>query len=85
MRRAQNLHYILEGVQNFYAVTLEQVVIMRLPDLLAICKDPENDESLYEMEKMLLLLLGCSVQVWYDSMSQTVSYGYVSIVLAYDF
>eukprot|EP00118_Oscarella_pearsei_P004979 m.22136 g.22136 ORF g.22136 m.22136 type:complete len:1449 (+) comp28286_c0_seq4:324-4670(+) len=62
MRRAQNLHYLLESMMNFYASSLQQVIIMRLPDMLAICKDPENDESLYELEKLLLLLLGCTVQ-----------------------
>ena len=41
---------------------LEQLVVMKLPNVLAVAKDPLTEEALAEVLKVLLLMLGCAVQ-----------------------
>ena len=41
---------------------LEQTLVVKLPDTLAMCHEPPVEKSLEEMEKLLLLILGAAVQ-----------------------
>uniref|UniRef100_A0A673KQA6 Coiled-coil domain containing 88A n=1 Tax=Sinocyclocheilus rhinocerous TaxID=307959 RepID=A0A673KQA6_9TELE len=42
--------------------TLQQLVVMSLPDVLVLGRTPLSEQGLEEMRKILLLLLGCAVQ-----------------------
>ncbi|XP_076979463.1 protein Daple isoform X2 [Tamandua tetradactyla] len=41
---------------------LQQLIVMNLPNVLMIGKDPLSGKSMEEIKKMLLLVLGCAVQ-----------------------
>uniref|UniRef100_A0A3B5B622 Girdin-like n=1 Tax=Stegastes partitus TaxID=144197 RepID=A0A3B5B622_9TELE len=42
--------------------TLQQLVMMPLPNVLVLGRNPLSEQGLEEMKKLLLLLLGCAVQ-----------------------
>ena len=46
----------------FLQEELEQTLVVKLPDTLAMCHEPPVEKSLEEMEKLLLLILGAAVQ-----------------------
>ncbi|XP_036397602.1 protein Daple isoform X2 [Megalops cyprinoides] len=60
--RAQNLNIIIRHIKNYYQETLQQLVVMNLPNVLTISKDPLSAKSMEEMNRLLLLMLGCAVQ-----------------------
>uniref|UniRef100_A0A8C4QD57 Calponin-homology (CH) domain-containing protein n=1 Tax=Eptatretus burgeri TaxID=7764 RepID=A0A8C4QD57_EPTBU len=60
--RIQNLAILVRHLKAYYQETLQQLVIMSPPDVLTIAKEPLSEKSLSEMQKLLLLLLGCAVQ-----------------------
>ncbi|ELU01144.1 hypothetical protein CAPTEDRAFT_94273 [Capitella teleta] len=60
--RLQNWGTLLHNILNFYQEMLDSVVVMKLPDILSIAKDPLKDASLSAIQRLLLLLLGCAVQ-----------------------
>ncbi|KAA0717518.1 Girdin Akt phosphorylation enhancer [Triplophysa tibetana] len=60
--RIQNLSILIQQIKSFYQETLQQLVMMSLPDVLVLGKMPLSEQSLQEMRKLLLLLLGCAVQ-----------------------
>ncbi|XP_057197549.1 girdin isoform X2 [Triplophysa rosa] len=60
--RIQNLSILIQHIKSFYQETLQQLVMMSLPDVLVLGKTPLSEQSLQEMRKLLLLLLGCAVQ-----------------------
>ncbi|XP_059504930.1 protein Daple isoform X2 [Stegostoma tigrinum] len=60
--RVQNLAIIVRHVKNYYQECLQQLVVMSLPNVLTIAKDPLSGQSMDEMKKVLLLMLGCAVQ-----------------------
>jgi hypothetical protein len=37
-------------------------VVVKLPDTLSICHEPPTEQSLKEMDRLLLLILGAAVQ-----------------------
>uniref|UniRef100_A0A673ND40 Protein Daple-like n=1 Tax=Sinocyclocheilus rhinocerous TaxID=307959 RepID=A0A673ND40_9TELE len=41
---------------------LQQLILMNLPNVLAIAKDPLSGKSMEEVKRLLLLILGCAVQ-----------------------
>ncbi|CAH3152805.1 unnamed protein product, partial [Porites evermanni] len=41
---------------------LQQLVVIRSPDLIKIARKPESAEAAEEIIKVLWLMLGCSVQ-----------------------
>ncbi|XP_073682701.1 protein Daple [Garra rufa] len=41
---------------------LQQLILMNLPNVLAIAKDPLSGKSMEELKRLLLLILGCAVQ-----------------------
>ena len=46
----------------FFQGILGQCLVIALPNSLKLCQDPPSDESLLEMDTLLLLLLGAAVQ-----------------------
>ena len=47
---------------SFFQEVLGQCLVISLPDPLLICQDSPDDDSLKEMDKLLLLILGAAVQ-----------------------
>ncbi|XP_065183740.1 protein Daple-like [Sycon ciliatum] len=60
--RAQNLTILMQSIRHFFENYLQQLIVMQLPDIMAIAYEPESDYSLDQLEKILLLMLGCGVQ-----------------------
>uniref|UniRef100_A0A8C9UU80 Coiled-coil domain containing 88C n=1 Tax=Spermophilus dauricus TaxID=99837 RepID=A0A8C9UU80_SPEDA len=61
--RIQNLTILVRSIKTYYQEVLQQLIVMNLPNVLMIGKDPLSGKSMEEMKKALLLLLGCAVQV----------------------
>lgn len=60
--RIQNWDNLIKNIKAYYKEVLQQILIMRLPNVQTICRDPEKDPSFEELKKALLLVLGCAVQ-----------------------
>jgi myosin heavy subunit len=60
--RFENLQLLINRIVEFYKSSLQHLVVSALPDVSLIAQDPENDKSLDELEKLMMLLLGCVVQ-----------------------
>ncbi|KAM9489514.1 girdin isoform 1-T1 [Salvelinus alpinus] len=61
-QRILNLTVLIRQIKTYYLETLRQLIMMPLPNLLVLGKTPHCEQSLEEMKKLLLLLLGCAVQ-----------------------
>ncbi|XP_018085911.1 protein Daple isoform X2 [Xenopus laevis] len=61
-RRVQNLTILVRHIKAYYQEVLQQLIVMNLPNVLLISKDPLTDKSMEELKKILLLMLGCAVQ-----------------------
>ncbi|XP_005285463.2 protein Daple isoform X5 [Chrysemys picta bellii] len=60
--RIQNLTILVRNIKIYYQEVLQQLIVMHLPNVLTIGKDPLSGKSMDEIKKMLLLVLGCAVQ-----------------------
>ncbi|KAM5129304.1 LOW QUALITY PROTEIN: protein Daple [Mantella aurantiaca] len=60
--RVQNLTILVRHIKNYYQEVLQQLIVMSLPNILLIGKDPLTGKSMEELKKVLLLMLGCAVQ-----------------------
>ncbi|XP_059422869.1 girdin-like isoform X2 [Carassius carassius] len=60
--RIHNLSLLVQQIKSCYQETLQQLVVMSLPDVLVLGRTPLSEQGLEEMRKILLLLLGCAVQ-----------------------
>uniref|UniRef100_A0A3Q2QCC0 Coiled-coil domain containing 88A n=1 Tax=Fundulus heteroclitus TaxID=8078 RepID=A0A3Q2QCC0_FUNHE len=60
--RIQNLSILIRQIKAYYQEILQQLVMMPLPNVLVLGRNPLSEQGLEEMRKMLLLLLGCAVQ-----------------------
>ncbi|XP_028252131.1 protein Daple isoform X2 [Parambassis ranga] len=60
--RLHNLTVLTRHVRTFYQETLQQLIVMPLPNILCIAKDPISAKSMEELKRLLLLILGCAVQ-----------------------
>ncbi|KAM9291108.1 protein Daple [Morus bassanus] len=60
--RVQNLTILVRNIKTYYQEVLQQLIVMNLPNVLMIGKDPLSGESMDEIKKLLLLILGCAVQ-----------------------
>ncbi|XP_061692574.1 girdin isoform X2 [Syngnathoides biaculeatus] len=60
--RIQNLSILIRQIKAYYQETLQQLVMMPLPNVLVLGRNPLTERGLEEMKKLLLLLLGCAVQ-----------------------
>ncbi|XP_072265770.1 girdin isoform X3 [Pyxicephalus adspersus] len=60
--RIQNLSVLVKQIKSYYQESLQQLVMMSLPNVLTLGKNPFSEQGTEEMKKMLLLMLGCAVQ-----------------------
>ncbi|XP_066553044.1 girdin isoform X2 [Amia ocellicauda] len=60
--RIQNLSILVRQMKSYYQETLQQFIMMPLPNVLVLGRNPLSEQGLDEMKKLLLLLLGCAVQ-----------------------
>ncbi|XP_013914692.1 PREDICTED: girdin [Thamnophis sirtalis] len=60
--RIQNLSILIRQIKSYYQETLQQLIMMPLPNVLIIGKNPFSEQGTEEVKKLLLLLLGCAVQ-----------------------
>ncbi|XP_056402947.1 protein Daple isoform X3 [Hyla sarda] len=60
--RIQNLTILVRHIKTYYQEVLQQLIVMTLPNVLLIGKDPLTGRSMEELKKILLLMLGCAVQ-----------------------
>ncbi|XP_054654338.1 girdin-like isoform X3 [Dunckerocampus dactyliophorus] len=60
--RIQNLSILIRQIKAYYQETLQQLVMMPLPNVLVLGRHPLTERGLEEVKKLLLLLLGCAVQ-----------------------
>uniref|UniRef100_A0A5F8H3D5 Coiled-coil domain containing 88A n=1 Tax=Monodelphis domestica TaxID=13616 RepID=A0A5F8H3D5_MONDO len=60
--RIQNLSILVRQIKSYYQETLQQLIMMSLPNILTIGKNPFSEQGTEEIKKLLLLLLGCAVQ-----------------------
>ncbi|KAJ8264251.1 hypothetical protein GJAV_G00147000 [Gymnothorax javanicus] len=60
--RIQNLTLLIRHIKSYYQDTLQQFIMMPLPDVLILGRNPLCEQGLEEMRKFLLLILGCAVQ-----------------------
>nr|XP_046261029.1 girdin-like [Scatophagus argus] len=61
-QRIQNLNFLVQQIKTFYLDNLRQLIMITLPNVLLLGRTPYCEQSLDEMKKLLLLLLGCAVQ-----------------------
>ncbi|XP_038665456.1 girdin-like isoform X9 [Scyliorhinus canicula] len=60
--RIQNLSSLVHYIKLYYQETLQQLIMMSLPNVLVLGRTPLSEQGIEEMKKLLLLLLGCAVQ-----------------------
>ncbi|AWP16918.1 putative protein Daple-like, partial [Scophthalmus maximus] len=60
--RLHNLTVLTRQIRTYYQENLQQLVVMPLPNILCIAKDPISAKSMEELKRLLLLILGCAVQ-----------------------
>nr|XP_038948819.1 girdin isoform X4 [Rattus norvegicus] len=60
--RIHNLSILVKQIKFYYQDTLQQLIMMSLPNILVIGKNPFSEQGTEEVKKLLLLLLGCAVQ-----------------------
>ncbi|XP_067901010.1 girdin-like isoform X3 [Heterodontus francisci] len=60
--RVQNLSSLVHQIKLYYQETLQQLIMMSLPNVLVLGRTPQTEHGIEEMKKLLLLLLGCAVQ-----------------------
>eukprot|EP00730_Choanoeca_flexa_P004278 TRINITY_DN11649_c0_g1_i1.p1 TRINITY_DN11649_c0_g1~~TRINITY_DN11649_c0_g1_i1.p1 ORF type:complete len:1096 (+),score=327.11 TRINITY_DN11649_c0_g1_i1:74-3361(+) len=60
--RQANLSVLLESITNFYQDELSCIVVMELPIVDAIVRDPFSEEGVEGLRKFCLLMLGCAVK-----------------------
>ncbi|XP_044046746.1 girdin isoform X2 [Siniperca chuatsi] len=61
-QRIQNLNFLAQQIKTYYLDNLRQLIMIPLPNVLLLGRTPYCEQSLEEMKKLLLLLLGCAVQ-----------------------
>ncbi|XP_068585175.1 girdin [Cebidichthys violaceus] len=61
-QRTQNLNFLVQQIKTYYLDHLRQLILIPLPNASLLGRTPCCEQSLEEMKKLLLLLLGCAVQ-----------------------
>lgn len=60
--RVQNFSILNRHLRAYYQENLQQLVLMPLPNVAVLGRDPLTEGALDELRRLLLLLLGCAVQ-----------------------
>nr|XP_040042400.1 girdin isoform X5 [Gasterosteus aculeatus aculeatus] len=61
-QRTQNLNVLVQRIKTYYQDNLRQFIMIPLPNVLLLGRTPYCEQSPEEMNKLLMLLLGCAVQ-----------------------
>ncbi|XP_061686120.1 girdin-like isoform X2 [Syngnathoides biaculeatus] len=77
-QRVHNLTFLVQQIKTYYLENLRQLILIPLPNVLLLSRTPPTEQSLLEMKKLLLLLLGCAVQCEKKE-------GYIEIIQTLDF
>jgi chromosome segregation ATPase len=59
--RLLNLDFVLRHIRRFYQSVLNHILMIKMPEIYKIAKHTDTDESLKEIEKMILLILGVAL------------------------
>ncbi|CAF0914475.1 unnamed protein product, partial [Didymodactylos carnosus] len=59
--RLVNLDFILRSIRSFVQDVLRYLIVTKLPNIYMIAKEPYAEYSFNEIERILLLLLACSI------------------------
>uniref|UniRef100_A0A8C1TX60 Coiled-coil domain containing 88B n=1 Tax=Cyprinus carpio TaxID=7962 RepID=A0A8C1TX60_CYPCA len=62
IRRVQNFSILNRHLRSYYQENLQQLVLMPLPNVAVLGRDPLTEGAVAELRRLLLLLLGCAVQ-----------------------
>ncbi|XP_062249558.1 coiled-coil domain containing 88A [Platichthys flesus] len=62
MLRVQNFSILNRHLRAFYQEDLQQLILMSLPNVAILGQNPLTEAAVEELRRLLLLLLGCSVQ-----------------------
>ncbi|XP_072519672.1 coiled-coil domain containing 88A [Salminus brasiliensis] len=60
--RVQNFSILNRHLRCYYQENLQQLVLMPLPNVAVLGRDPLTEGAVEELRRLLLLLLGCAVQ-----------------------
>ncbi|XP_064182210.1 coiled-coil domain containing 88A [Anguilla rostrata] len=60
--RVQNFSVLNRHLRSYYQEDLQQLLLMPLPNVAVLGRDPLTEAAVEELRKLLLLLLGCAVQ-----------------------
>ncbi|XP_076314152.1 uncharacterized protein LOC143226703 isoform X1 [Tachypleus tridentatus] len=60
--RLRNYSCLINNIRNYYESVLGQLLLMPLPDILSIVKNPNVEQSVVAMKQLILLILGAAVQ-----------------------
>ncbi|XP_028312035.1 girdin-like [Gouania willdenowi] len=61
-QKIHNLNLVVQQIKAYYLDNLRQLIMFPLPNVMLLGRMPYCEQSLEEMKKLLLLLLGCAVQ-----------------------
>ncbi|KAJ8246944.1 hypothetical protein GJAV_G00257040 [Gymnothorax javanicus] len=60
--RVQNFSVLNRHLRSYYQEDLQQLLLMPLPNVAVLGRDPLTEAAVEELRRLLLLLLGCAVQ-----------------------
>ncbi|XP_052010341.1 girdin-like [Xyrauchen texanus] len=60
--RVQNFSILNRHLRSYYQENLQQLLLMSLPNVAVLGRDPLTEGAVAELRRLLLLLLGCAVQ-----------------------
>ncbi|XP_051505244.1 coiled-coil domain containing 88A isoform X1 [Myxocyprinus asiaticus] len=60
--RVQNFSILNRHLRSYYQENLQQLLLMPLPNVAVLGRDPLTEGAVAELRRLLLLLLGCAVQ-----------------------
>uniref|UniRef100_A0A3B3S5X9 HOOK N-terminal domain-containing protein n=1 Tax=Paramormyrops kingsleyae TaxID=1676925 RepID=A0A3B3S5X9_9TELE len=61
--RVQNFSVLNRHLRSYYQENLQQLILVPLPNVAVLGRDPLTEAAVEELRNLLLLLLGCAVQV----------------------
>ncbi|XP_028816478.1 coiled-coil domain containing 88A isoform X2 [Denticeps clupeoides] len=62
IQRVQNFSVLNRHLRSYYQENLQQLILMPLPNIAVLGRDPLTEGAVEELRRLLLLLLGCAVQ-----------------------
>ncbi|XP_031442766.1 coiled-coil domain containing 88A isoform X2 [Clupea harengus] len=62
IQRVQNFSVLNRHLRSYYQENLQQLILMPLPNIAILGRDPLTEGAVEELRRLLVLLLGCAVQ-----------------------